>query len=88
MVTKQGQEEKMKIDVSEFVRGAAEVLELNAEELSLETEFRKAVPDWSSLLGYGLTVWMEEAYGFVCPTAEFQKANRLSDLFELVSKHE
>jgi len=78
----------MSIDVAEFLRGAAEVLELDAEKVSLETEFRTAVPDWSSLLGYGLTVWMEEAYGFVCPVAAFMKATRLGDLFELVSHHE
>jgi acyl carrier protein len=77
----------MEVDVVGFVRGAAEVLELDAERLSLETEFRTAVPDWSSLLGYGLILWMEESYGFVCPVAEFQKARYLGDLLALVNKH-
>ena len=78
----------MDIDAAGFIRGAAEVLYVDAEKLSLETEFRQAVPHWSSLLGYGLIVWMEEIYGFNCPIADFEQAKRLGDLFDMVRKHE
>jgi hypothetical protein len=76
------------MDVAGFIRGAAEVLDVDAQTLSLETEFRTAVPHWSSLLGYGLIVWMEETYGFDCPIGEFQRAKRLRDLFDMAGKHE
>ena len=78
----------MKIDVAEFIRGAAEVLDVDARTLSLETPFRDSVPHWSSLLGYGLIVWMEETYGFAWPVDAFEEAITLGDLFDIVGKHE
>ena len=78
----------MEVDPGEFIRGAAAVLDVDAKTLALDTRFRDVVPNWSSLFGYGLIVWMDETYGFDCPVDAFQRADRLGDLLEMIRKHE
>lgn len=69
-------------EVSIFIGKIAEILEVNPEELSLETDFRNDTPYWDSLKGFGMLVLLEEDYGLKMPVDEFLECKTLADLYD------
>jgi len=67
----------------EFAKKIAEILEVECEELPVEAEFRSTTPYWSSLMGFGILVMLEEDYGYKMPVDDFLKAKTVGELYEL-----
>lgn len=65
----------------DFLINVAEVLEADAEGISLNTDFRNDIPDWGSLKGYSLIVMIEDEYGVVIEVEDFLKAKTVGDLY-------
>lgn len=68
-----------------FLQRVAEILEVDPECLSLETEFRSATPDWDSLRGFAMLVMLEDELGLVLTEDEFLTKHTLGDLYREAS---
>ncbi len=66
----------------DFVKKIAEILEVDESELAAESEFRSATPCWSSLMGFGILVMLEEDYGYKMPVDDFLKTKTIGELYE------
>ena len=63
-----------------FLEKMADVLEVDS--IGIDDEFR-AVPEWSSLKGFGLLVTLENDYGAQVKIDEFLKLRTVRDLFRV-----
>lgn len=70
--------------MEKFLEEMAEILEINAEDISLETEFR-TVEDWGSMMGFSILVMVESEYGVRITVSEFLKMNTVGDIFKRIS---
>lgn len=70
----------------EFIRKISDVLEVDPGELTMESDFRKVTPNWSSLTGFGLMVMMEDEYSVKIEVDDFLKMKTIGDLFKLVER--
>ncbi len=66
----------------DFLINIAEVLEVDAEEINLDTDFRKDIPYWDSLKGFSLIVMIEDEYGALIEVEDFLKAKTVGDLYK------
>lgn len=69
------------IDKEAFLQEISEILEVDADKLSLDTDFRKDVPYWDSLKGFSILVLFEDEYGIIMTVDEFLQQKTLGDLF-------
>lgn len=67
--------------MEKFLELAAEVFEVEPEEISMDTDFRKEIGDFSSLMGFSLIVMMEDEYGVRVPVDEFLRCRTVGDLY-------
>ena len=65
-----------------FIELAAEVFEVEPEEITMDTVFREEIEDFSSLVGFSLIVMMEDEYGVTVPVEEFLKCKTVGDLYK------
>jgi acyl carrier protein len=65
----------------DFARKIAEILEVDAVELSKEAEFRSVTPYWSSLMGFGILVMLEEDYGYKMSVDAFLQTKTVGELY-------
>ena len=63
-----------------FMELVADVFEIEPEEVTMDTEFRK-LPDFSSLVGFSLIVMMEDEYGVKVTVDEFLACKTVNDLY-------
>jgi acyl carrier protein len=70
----------------DFAQKIAEILEVEAADLSEEAEFRLITPYWSSLMGFGILVMLEEDYGYRMPVDVFLQAKTVGELYTLIKK--
>ncbi len=66
----------------DFAKKLAEILEVDPADLPLEADFQSATPYWSSLMGFGILVMLEEDYGYKMPVNDFLKAKTVGALYE------
>lgn len=64
-----------------FIELVADVLDVEPEELTMDTPFREAIDDFSSLVGFSLIVMMEDEYGVRVPVNEFLECKTVGDLY-------
>ena len=64
-----------------FLKLAAEVFEVEPEEITMDTVFREEIEDFSSLVGFSLIVMMEDEYGVRVPVEEFLECKTIGDLY-------
>ena len=69
-----------------FIELVAEVFEVEPEEVTMETDFREELPDFSSLVGFSLIVMMEDEYGVRVPVDEFLECKTVGDLYKKCEK--
>ena len=69
------------IEKETFFQEISEILEVDADKLSLETDFRKDIPYWDSLKGFSILVLFEDEYGIKMTVDEFLQQTTLRDLF-------
>jgi len=66
----------------DFVKKISEILEVDESELTAEAEFRSATPYWSSLMGFGILVMLEEDYEYKMSVDDFLKTKTIGELYE------
>ena len=67
--------------MEKFLELIAEILEVEPNEISLETDFRKDC-DFDSLRGFSMICMIEDEYGKTVSVETFLKCKTLGDLFE------
>ena len=70
----------------QFVEGTAEILEVAPESLKPETRFRDITDGWSSMTGFALIVFLEDAFAVSVDPDVFTEMNTLQELYMLVEK--
>ena len=65
-----------------FIELAAEVFEVEPEDISMDTVFREEIEDFSSLVGFSLIVMMEDEYGVKVSVDEFLECKTIGDLYK------
>ena len=65
-----------------FLELAAEIFEVEPEDITMDTVFREEIEDFSSLVGFSLIVMMEDEYGVRVPVEEFLECKTVGDLYE------
>ena len=68
--------------MEKFLELAAEVFEVEPEDISKDTVFREEIEDFSSLVGFSLIVMMEDEYGVRVPVEEFLECETIGDLYK------
>lgn len=67
--------------MEQFLELAAEICEVDPEDISMDTVFREEVEGFSSLVGFALIVMMEDEYGVQVPVDEFLACRTIGDLY-------
>ena len=60
----------------------AEILEVDSDCLSMETDYRDKQFDWDSLKGYAVLVMLEEEFDTVISVEEFMETETINDLLK------
>ncbi len=68
--------------MEKFLELAAEVFEVDPEDITMDTVFREEIEDFSSLVGFSLIVMMEDEYGVRVPVDEFLQCKTIGDLYK------
>lgn len=68
-----------------FLELMAEIMEVDADSISAETEFREAC-DFDSLMGFSMICMIEEEYGAVVAVDQFRASKTIGDLFAFTEK--
>ena len=69
----------------QYFKDIAEILEVDPRSLSLETDFRKAADSWSSMTGFAMIIYLEDACGVSVDPDQFSSLNTLGELYSLVA---
>lgn len=64
-----------------FIALAAEVFEVEPEDINMDTVFREEIEDFSSLMGFSMIVMMEDEFGVRVPVEEFLECKTVGDLY-------
>ena len=72
--------------MKKFLELAAEVFEVEPEEISMDTVFREEIEGFSSLVGFSLIVMMEDEYGVRVSVDEFLQCKTVGDLYRRCAK--
>lgn len=72
------------MDEKVFLNNMADILEVDSNELSLDTNFREDIPFWNSLKGFAMIVMMEEEFNTVVSVEAFLQAKVLHDLYQMI----
>ena len=67
--------------MEQFLELAAEVFEVEPEDITMDTVFRDEIEGSSSLMGFSLIVMMEDEYGVRVPVEEFLECKTVGDLY-------
>lgn len=67
--------------MEKFLELAAEVFEVEPEEITMDTVFREEIEDFSSLVGFSLIVMMEDEYGVRVSVEDFLNCKTIGDLY-------
>lgn len=64
-----------------FLELMAEILEVEASEISAETRFREDVPDWDSMKGFAILVMVEDEFDARIEVPDFLECHTIADLY-------
>ena len=67
--------------MEQFLELAAEVFEVEPDEISMDTDFREEIDGFSSMVGFSLIVMMEDEYGVKVSVDEFLQCRTVGDLY-------
>lgn len=67
--------------MEQFLELAAEVFEVEPDEISMDTDFREEIDGFSSMVGFSLIVMMEDEYGVKVSVDEFLQCKTVGDLY-------
>ena len=69
----------------DFLSNIAEILEVDENEINLDTDFRKDIADFDSLKGFSMIVFFEDECGKIVTVEQFLNAKTIGDLYRLVN---
>lgn len=69
---------------TKFLEFVAEIMEVEIEEISMETEY-KVFEKWDSLMMMNLIMEVEDEYGISIPLESAGKIKTLKDLYDLTA---
>ncbi len=76
-----GKNKSEDIEMERFLELAADVFEVEPDEITMETVFRDEIDGFSSLVGFALIVMMEDEYGVRVPVEDFLECKTIGDLY-------
>lgn len=68
--------------MDKFIELAAEVFEVEPNEITMGTVFREEIEGFSSMVGFALIIMMEDEYGVRIPVDEFLACKTIGDLYK------
>lgn len=68
-----------------FIELMAEILEVDRDTISLDTDFREDVDDFDSLKGFAILVMLEDEYDYQMDVDSFLECVTIANLYEKVS---
>lgn len=68
-----------------FIDLFADILEITDRNLDLSDNFR-AYPEWDSLASLSVVAMIDEEFGVVIPSSDFNKLLTISDLIEEIKR--
>ena len=71
--------------MDKFLEEIADILEVEAEDISLDTDFREDIEDWGSMMGFSILVLLEDEYDIKLSIDEFLGCKTIGDLYDKVS---
>jgi len=74
--------------MDKFLELMAEILEVNVEDISMDTDFREDIEDWDSMKGFSVICMIEDEYGLVIDVPTFLKCKTIGDLYNKVNINE
>lgn len=72
--------------MNKFIEDISEILEVDAEIVKLESNFREDFPDWDSMKGFAIICLLEDDYSVQIDVKTFLECKTLSDLLGYVEK--
>ncbi|MCQ4764175.1 acyl carrier protein [Cloacibacillus evryensis] len=70
----------------QFIEEIAEIIETDASELTMESDFRESADFWSSLTGFSILIFMQDRCGVNIPVDDFLNMNTVADLYSTTVK--
>jgi acyl carrier protein len=70
----------------QLLNNMAEILEVDADDLALQTDFRDKRFTWDSLKGYAVLVMLEEEFDTRITVDAFLSAKTIQDLLDFCKK--
>ena len=70
--------------MEKFLEDMADVLEVDVEDITMDTNFRKDIEDWGSMMGFSVLVLLEDEYDTKLSVDEFLKCEKIADLYNKV----
>ena len=72
--------------MNKFLELAADVFEVEPDQINMDTVFREEIDGFCSLVGFALIVMMEEEYGVRVSVDEFLECTTVGDLYRKCNK--
>lgn len=69
----------------EFLQGIAEILEVDENNINLNTDFRNDIEDFDSLKGFGIIVFIDDECGVKVSLQQFLESKVIGDLYKLAT---
>ena len=74
------------MDVQKFIENFAEAIDIEASELTAETEFRN-LDEWDSVAYISVIAMMDEEYDIQIEMAQFKQLKTLGDIAEYIENN-
>lgn len=74
------------MDEKRFIEEIAEIIEADAKDLTLESDFRKSADYWSSLTGFCILVFLQDKCSTLLPVEDFLEMNTIAELYDATKK--
>ncbi len=72
--------------MEKFLEEIADILEVEPEDITMDTNFRTDISDWSSMMGFSILVLLEDDYDARLSVEDFMKCETISDLYNATLK--
>lgn len=69
-----------------FLEKIADILECDADNIDMNTDFRNDIEDWDSLKGFSMLIMFEEDYDKKVSVDRFLECRKIKDLYDEMTK--
>lgn len=71
--------------MEKFLELTADILEVEVEEITMATDFRKDIEDWDSMKGFSIICMLEDDFDTFIDVPEFLECITVEDLFKKIN---